>query len=187
MSDNLFLYNILGHIECIKSLTEKVKSISHKEWGSWVDRKVFIDQQDSNTIPVFNLPDRENRVFKNKIYNVKINNLLEEELQECYNRIEEYYPGEPKRVLLVSLSAGCNVQAHTDCGYHLETCRRVHVPIITNNKVLFLCNGVQVPMAAGSLVDFNNNVQHEVINRSLQDRIHLIIDWGKKNDAYYME
>ena len=181
------LYNVISYIYCLGSLTEKVRSISQEEWVSWVDRKVFIGQQDSNTIPVLNLPDRENRVFKNKIYNVKINNLLEEELQECYNRIDKYYPGEPKRVLLVLLPAGCNVQAHTDYGYHLETCHRIHVPIITNDKVLFLCNGVQVPMAAGSLVDFNNNAQHEVINRSLHDRIHLIIDWGKKNDPYYLE
>ena len=181
------LYTIISSIKCLVSLTEKVKGISQEEWHSWVNRKVFATQKDSFTIPVLNLPDRENKVFKNKIYNVKINNLLQEELQECYNRIEEYYPGEPKRVLLVSLPAECNVDEHIDSGYHLETCRRIHLPIITNNKVLFLCNGEQVPMAAGTLVDFNNNTRHEVINKSLKDRIHLIIDWGKKNDAYYKE
>jgi hypothetical protein len=179
------LYNILGAIKCIDSLTDKVKHITQGEWLAWEDRKVFATQKDSNSIPIFNLPDRGNKVFNNKIYNVEINKLLEKELQECYNRIDKYYPGDQKRVLLVSLPAGCNVEEHTDSGYHLETSHRIHVPIITNDEVLFFCNNIQVPMVAGSIVDFNNNARHKVINKSSQDRIHLIIDWGKKNDPYY--
>jgi len=185
MSVKPSLYSILGTIDSIKSLTHKVKLITKEEWISWVDRKVFLTQKNSNTIPLFNLPDKGNKVFNNKIYNIVINKLLEEELQECYNRIDKYYPGDQKRVLLVSLPAGCNVEEHTDSGYHLETCHRIHVPIITNDDVLFFCNNVQVPMVAGSIVDFNNNARHKVINKSSQDRIHLIIDWGKKNDPYY--
>ena len=180
------LYTVLGSIECLESLTKKVKQITPDDWLAWEDRKVFHTQKDSNTILILNLPDKENGVFKDRIFGVSINQFLEKELQECYKIIEEYCDGEPKRVMLVLLPAGCNVKEHIDCGYHLENCHRIHVPIITNSEVLFLCDGVQVPMNAGSVVDFNNNVRHEVINKSLQDRIHLIIDWGKKNDAFYM-
>jgi hypothetical protein len=180
------LFTVLGSIECIESLIEKVKQITPGDWLAWEDRKVFHTQKDSNSIPIFNLPDRENAVFKDKIFGVAINQLLERELQECYRIIEEYCPGEPKRVMLVSLPGGCNVKEHIDRGYHLENCHRIHVPIITNSEVLFLCDGVRVPMNVGSVVDFNNNTRHEVINKSLQNRIHLIIDWGKKNDVFYM-
>ena len=187
MNNKPSLYNFLGTINSIESLTEKVKLITEEEWVSWVDRKVFLTQKDSNTIPILNLPDRENIVFKNKIYNVVVNKLLEKELQECYNIIDTYYPGDPKRVMLVSLPAGCNVLAHTDSGYHLKTCHRIHIPIITNSKIIFLCDNIQVPMEKGTIVDFNNNARHEVINNSPEDRIHLIIDWGNKNDTYYEE
>ena len=131
------LYSILGTVDSITSLVEKVKLITDNEWVSWVDRKVFITQKDSNSIPLLNLPDRENRVFKNKICNDSLIKVLDTELQECYNKINSHIPGEPKRVLLVSLPAGCNVEEHKDCGYHLETCHRIHVPIITNNEVHF--------------------------------------------------
>lgn len=181
------LYNILGTVDSITSLVKKVELITGEEWVSWADRKVFLTQKDSNTIPLLNLPDRENKVFKNKLYNVKLNNVLDKELQECYNKINAWCPGEPKRVLLVSLPAGCNVEEHKDCGYHLETCHRIHVPIITSKEVLFLCDGEQVPMEQGTIVDFNNNALHKVINKSPHARIHLIIDWGKVDDPYYLE
>jgi hypothetical protein len=40
-------------------------------------------------------------------------------------------------------------------------------------------------MKVGDLVEFNNNIPHSGRNDSDQNRIHLIIDYGEKDDLYY--
>ena len=37
-------------------------------------------------------------------------------------------------------------------------------------------------MNEGVLTEFNNTVIHSVSNTSLEDRIHLVIDWGHSDN-----
>ena len=53
---------------------------------------------------------------------------------------------------------------------------RIHVPIITNDKVEFLQQGKPVVMKPGECWYLNVDVEHEVHNRSDEWRIHLILD-----------
>lgn len=179
-------YKLIGEVSKINSWKEKVLSLSQKDWNSFLDRKVFPDQKDSNTIPIYNLPDEQNNVFNIRIENEKMLSLFKDELQECYSLIDTVYINhEPKRVMLVNLPARKNVETHIDSAYHLENIHRIHLPIITNDDVVFKVSNNIVPMRSGSLIEINNNVEHGVENNSDMNRIHLIIDYGNKNDDYW--
>jgi len=78
--------------------------------------------------------------------------------------------------LLTVLPAHKGIPEHVDSGFLLENCRRFHIPIITNELVIFTVNGESINMKAGYVYEINNLRKHSVINNSGKDRIHLIID-----------
>ena len=80
------------------------------------------------------------------------------------------------RSRLMKLDAGCEVQNHVDFNYHWYTRVRIHIPVITNPRVMFHCGDEKVHMAAGECWVFDNWRRHNVINSSEEDRIHLVID-----------
>lgn len=179
-------FEILGKITSIDSLRKKVKGLSKEQWNLFNERKVFLDQQDSLTIPIINLVDKDNPVFNKSIKNDYILELLKNELLEIDSVVKNKLPGhEIKRSMLVLLPAGQDVLEHKDSGYHLENCHRVHVPIITNKEVVFEVFGQIVPMEEGTVVEINNNIPHSVTNKSIEDRVHLITDYGKVGDPHY--
>jgi len=186
MKDFNFKYQIIGRPTTFNSLKDKVSKFTQEEWCKWEDRRSFNDQKDSLTIPIYNQPDIDSRVFYHKIINKHYIELLRDELMECFIMIDQVYKhGEPKRVMLVNLPPGKNVRPHVDSSRHLARCRRIHLPIVTNNQVKFFCGGSIIPMDEGVLTDFNNNIIHSVLNESTKSRIHLIIDWGQQIDEFY--
>lgn len=179
-------YEVLGFLECIESLKKKVQKFDRKAWEEFTERKIFVDQKDSLTIPLFNLVDRENEVFNKKIQNSAVLELLQPELQQFDQIVVGKHTNhEVKRSMLVLLPSGCNVAKHRDMGHHLTTCHRIHLPIITNSSVDFFVSNTKVPMEEGNVIEINNNVEHYVLNRSSSDRIHLIADYGVISDSYY--
>jgi tetratricopeptide (TPR) repeat protein len=56
-------------------------------------------------------------------------------------------------------------------------CHRIHLPIVTNEDVVFHVGGEEINMHAGELWEINNGTVHGVENRGTEDRIHLIVDW----------
>ncbi len=184
----MFTHIPIGGIDSFQSIKKKVLDIPQLEWKVWLERKKFKTQEDSDTILIFNLAESEHPLFNKTYFNQKYISLLGSELNECYEKISGVYAGgEPKRVMLVSLPAGRNVKPHVDLGYHLQNSHRIHLPIFTNEDVQFIVNDTIIPMCEGMLTEINNNIQHSVNNNSSQCRIHLIIDWGLKNDPYYKE
>ena len=177
---------ILGSINSHRSLKQKVQNITEKEWNSFVERKVFLDQRHSLTVPLYNDPDPENEVFNKTIINESLLEKLSSELLEIENVVKKTYPNyKIRRSMLVLLPAGKDVEQHTDMGYHLENVHRIHVPIKTNKDVTFLVGNKVVPMEEGSVVEINNNIPHSVKNNSTEDRVHLIVDYGKIGDPHY--
>lgn len=81
------------------------------------------------------------------------------------------------RALLVNLKAGGRIPPHEDTGYSLMAARRVHVPIISHDQVVFTVGGEARVMKEGELWEVNNARIHSVVNDGQADRVHLIIDW----------
>lgn len=77
----------------------------------------------------------------------------------------------------LKLAAGSSIKRHRDYQLGIEDGEvRLHIPVQTNAMVEFYMDDVRVPMAQGELWFLNFNHYHSVLNRSEQDRIHLVID-----------
>jgi len=81
------------------------------------------------------------------------------------------------KCMLVVLRRGSEIQEHCDLSTSLINCRRVHVPIITNEDVIFTVNGTSVFLEEGTGYEINNQELHSVSNNSPSDRVHLIVDF----------
>jgi hypothetical protein len=80
------------------------------------------------------------------------------------------------RSRLMRLSGDAEVTAHVDTDYYWRDHMRVHVPIVTQPTVRFLCGGEQVHMAAGECWIFDTWSLHSVHNDATASRIHLVAD-----------
>lgn len=85
------------------------------------------------------------------------------------------------RVLITRLAPGCKILRHADFdGSYRAVGQRYHVVLNGLPGSLFICgnppNEETVQMMTGSCWTFNHQLEHEVVNNSSQDRIHLLID-----------
>lgn len=80
------------------------------------------------------------------------------------------------RCRLMRIKCGFNVPPHTDLDYYWQRRMRVHIPIVTNEDVLFKCGDVAIHMAEGHTWIFDTTQLHRVINPNGSERIHLVFD-----------
>ena len=81
------------------------------------------------------------------------------------------------RILFTRLLAGAKIPLHADSGESLIENHRVHVPIVSNDKMLFQIEDEIISMKEGEVFEIDNSAYHAVQNNSSIDRIHLIVDW----------
>ncbi len=80
------------------------------------------------------------------------------------------------RSRLMRLSGAAEVTPHVDTDYYWRDHMRVHVPIVTQPTVRFLCGGEAINMAAGQCWIFDTWSLHSVHNDATRARIHLVAD-----------
>jgi hypothetical protein len=80
------------------------------------------------------------------------------------------------RTRLMKLSGHAEVSPHVDFNYYWRDRVRVHVPVVTQPTVRFLCGDQEVNMQAGECWIFDTWSQHRVINAADDERIHLVAD-----------
>jgi hypothetical protein len=80
------------------------------------------------------------------------------------------------RSRLMRLSGQAEVKPHIDQGYYWADRVRVHVPIVTQPTVRFVCGDATINMAAGECWIFDTWREHCVVNDAAQARIHLVVD-----------
>jgi mannose-6-phosphate isomerase-like protein (cupin superfamily) len=89
---------------------------------------------------------------------------------------------EKESVRFMLLAPGARIKEHKDFFMGFEDgVIRLHIPLVTNEKVEFYLAGERIPMREGELwyLDFSQN--HRVENNGTENRIHLVIDC-KVND-----
>ncbi len=80
-------------------------------------------------------------------------------------------------VRLMKLSADSEIKTHSDFDLNAEMgTARLHIPIITHEKVTFLLNNKVVPCQAGECWYLRLSDPHSVTNQSDIDRVHLVLD-----------
>jgi hypothetical protein len=80
------------------------------------------------------------------------------------------------RSRLMGLGPGAQVPPHVDCHYYWRTHLRIHIPVITNDQVLFTCGEETVNMKPGECWVFDSFRRHEVHNNGSTKRVHLVLD-----------
>lgn len=100
----------------------------------------------------------------------------------CYRAVEWIYEQVNGialgRIMIVNLLPGGCVAPHVDPGTYFSKYSRFHIPLITNEQVVF-SNSETSPaehMPYGYLCQLNNLDMHMVRNNSNHSRIHIIAD-----------
>ncbi|HEY4554949.1 MAG TPA: aspartyl/asparaginyl beta-hydroxylase domain-containing protein, partial [Lysobacter sp.] len=94
------------------------------------------------------------------------------------------------RSRLMRLAGQAEVTPHVDINYYWREHMRIHVPIVTQPTVRFICDGHEINMAAGECWTFDTWRLHRVHNDDARSRIHLVADtvggpgfWSLMRDA----
>jgi hypothetical protein len=88
------------------------------------------------------------------------------------------------RSRLMMLEGDSQVPLHCDINSYWFTRVRVHIPITTNENVLFQCGDKEVHMRAGECWLFDSWKNHRVVNNSLESRVHLVVDFSGSADFW---
>ena len=158
------------------SIAEKVVNLPFKMWEQYTYRqKTFNVHRHTQTIPV--LFDEDFRV--DKPTSTQWYSLFEEDLRGLKQKLFKVYgEGYIVRCILVKLKARKSIPSHVDGTMSFTLAKRIHVPIVTTDEVVFTVGGEVKKMREGEMWEINNSQKrHSVHNKSSHDRIHLIIDY----------
>jgi len=148
--------------------------------GSWKDGWDFFQNDEGEAMEVY-FPKNDNNYKSLKFFDIahsmEHRNPTEGcvgELAHIVNQLEDlgFYP---RRVRVTCLKAGAKSLVHKDADDN-EYMARIHIPLITNKKCVFLCDGQTLHMEAGSVYMVWVNKWHQIRNDSNEDRYHLICD-----------
>ena len=81
------------------------------------------------------------------------------------------------RVMLARMAPGGVIKPHRDANPAAKWPHKIHVPLVTNDKVTFFVDGVGYHFPEGEAVEVSNMAVHAVENAGDTDRIHLIFEY----------
>jgi hypothetical protein len=102
--------------------------------------------------------------------------LLEPVLEQAtapYGYARGVYP----RVMLARMGPGGVIQPHRDANPAAKWPHKIHVPLLTNERVVFTIDGTGHHLPEGEAAEVNNMGVHAVVNGGTGDRIHLIFEY----------
>jgi len=160
----------------VNKLAEEVLSLNEEQWIPHPDGFVG-----NFSIPLISLNGEQNNAFNGPMKVTPVLSQLEY-ISQILSSFGEVFG----RSRLMRLSPGTEVPLHTDTNYHWYKRVRIHIPIITDEKVIFHCDEKNVHMAAGETWIFDTWKHHKVINNGKTNRIHLVIDTSGSSKFWNM-
>ena len=148
--------------------------------GDWRDGFEFYQNNDEEATKSF-FKENDNNIKALKFFNIAQSVEYKNPTQACVGEIKrvldqiEAVGLYPRRARVTCLKAGCKSLVHTD-GAPTEYIARIHIPIFTNPKCKFSCEGKSLYMEAGKVYMVWVNKWHQIRNDSDQDRYHIIMD-----------
>ena len=88
-----------------------------------------------------------------------------------------YAGGQFPRVMLARMAPGGEIKPHRDANPAAKWPHKIHVPLLTNDKVTFFVDGIGYHLPEGEAAEVNNMGVHAVKNDGDTDRIHLIFEY----------
>jgi hypothetical protein len=174
-----FNFKYYGVFDTSKIL-KKVTSLSENDWKEYTFRQeIFYDVHgDTITIPIlYEETYRDSVVGKRS----KFYDLFEDDIVELNTHFKKITgkDGIIIRAEIVKMIPNSEIAPHRDMTPSLILHNRVHIPIQTNENVLFNVDGEEKNLKINEIWEINNSKLHSVTNNSNLDRIHLIVDWKK--------
>jgi len=148
--------------------------------GDWRDGWDFFQNDEGKAMEVY-FPKNDNNFKALKFFGIahslEHKNPTEAcvgELTNIVNQLEDMgmYP---RRVRVTCLKARAKSLVHRDADDG-EYMARLHIPLITNKKCVFIADGQNLHMEAGKTYLVWTHIWHQIRNDSDQDRFHLIMD-----------
>ena len=154
-----------------------LESISSDDWDTYTYRQdAFHMHSQTKTIPILYDEHYTPKMGKKSSFY----NLFEDSINHARKVISELTDTECKiiRFIITNLPANTIVKSHKDSAHSFKVYNRVHIPLITNDKVLFTVGEETINMPVGEMYEINNGDSfHGVVNKGDADRLHIILDW----------
>jgi len=159
----------LGTVD-IKVIEQEVLNLTLEQWKEWDLRQ--------NRYKVHSATESYPLMFSEygedaKTYNVDSG--VWNATWPLVERLEKFYNMKAGAVVFVKLKPHTNIIPHTDGGWFVHT-HRIHIPIITDSRILFSLEGKKFHLEKGLIYELNNMVEHGVENPTDVGRVHLMID-----------
>jgi len=115
----------------------------------------------------------------------------EQELVNACNMIIHSLPNEFQNLIVINceiatLPPNTLIKLHYDGKWSHKFSKRIHIPIMTNDKCDNTWLNVQLKMEPGKVYEINNRVLHGARNKGETNRTHLIIDFMEP-EVYNLE
>lgn len=165
-------YKFIGNIDTSNFFL----NFTEDDWKFWTgkqDRYVDV-HHNTNTIPIILDETYNGRGTKTKFFKHYKNDII-----SIGDKIKKIYgDGDVIRMEIAKLPKKSNVTPHIDFGASLKHDKRIHIALQTNKDVIFTVGGEDKNMKSGEMWEINNTKEHSVINNSIYDRIHIIVDYN---------
>ena len=148
--------------------------------GKWQDGWDFFQNDEGEAMEVY-FPKNDNNYKSLKFFDIGLSTEHDKPTEGCKGEIAKvldqikelgFYPS---RARITCLKAGAKSLVHKDADNN-EYMARIHIPLITNPKCVFIQNGQNLYMEPGSVWMVWVNNWHQIRNDSNEDRYHLIMD-----------
>ncbi len=178
-----FDFKFLGNLD-ITLILKNLSTFTEEQWNEHNHRNAdFRAHNQTNSLEILwdknslktGLVGAKNKTNYKQLDFDYIRNLL----QPIYEK--HYGPGYFIRVLLPRLKPGGSIPIHKDNGKSLMEVKRTHIPLITNENIIFKVGNTTKNLKAGEVWEINNGREHAVNNNSDEYRIHLIVDYLPKS------
>ena len=174
----------------ISALKEKILKFTDERWDkeSWRQNHYDVHKHTHTISLIFDRDFRHKNPTIHPEYELFRDDLepVIKKINVFYNKMLKYKRLKAKhgngyviRINIVKLDAsGGDISEHVDNLFTLSHAHRVHIPILTNQGVLFSIGNEVKNLKAGEIWEVNNRQLHSVVNNGDQYRVHIIIDWA---------
>lgn len=169
-------YRVIGEYD-ISAIKEEVLNLTEEDWNLDITRQNIFKGVHHMTQCYFVMGfplnwdgvgyPSERKTTKNRLY---------DSVKLISDQLEIYFNGRVGRAIFTKLVPRGTIPKHRDGGYYLMNSHRCHIPIATNENILFHLQDKTINMETGTCYEINNYDSHAVENNSDQERIHMIID-----------
>jgi hypothetical protein len=167
-----------GNIDTSCLIPEIMNSEKSNLWNDTHRSEVFYAQKmTSNMLFVWTPIIHNYKCFFTYTNDQLIKSKVGEHYSFITKRVSELIPGIILRGALIKLPPGGVIPPHVDGSHELWIhSHRIHLPIITEEEVIFFYENSKKHLEKNKLVEINNIIPHSVQHNGKNNRYHLMYD-----------